>query len=92
MVCQALDLFGQAVRVEAFEKLDNAPMQHPPSLLKQTFVGHLLGEGVLEGVCGGWERPCLIEELGGLEVAEVCGVLPQRGLSRPGGAAGHPSR
>ena len=71
MVCQALDLFGQAVRVEAFEKLDNAPMQHTPSLQKQTFVGHLLGEGVLEGVCGGWERPRLIEELGGLEVAEV---------------------
>ena len=45
-------------------------MQPTPSLQKQTLVGHLLGEGVLEGVCGGWERPRL-EELGGLEVAEV---------------------
>ena len=30
-----------------------------------------MGESVFEGICGGREPPRLIEELGGLEVAEV---------------------
>ena len=50
MVRQAFDLLGHPVPDERFEGLDDAGMQHPPPLLEQAAVGHLMGQGVLEGV------------------------------------------
>src|SRR5262245_65204560 len=50
MVCQVLDLLGQAVGTEMFESLHNAGMQRPPALVENAAVGHLVGEGVLEGI------------------------------------------
>jgi hypothetical protein len=46
-------------------------MQCPPSLLEQRLVGHLLGEGMLEGVLVLREEACLVEELGGLQMCET---------------------
>ena len=71
MVRQAVHLFGQAVRGELLEGLDNAGMQHPPSLLEQTAVGHLVGQGVLEGEFALGEQPRLVEELGRLQVGQA---------------------
>ena len=71
MVRQPFDLLGQAVRVEPFEGLDNAPMQRPPPLLEQTAVGHLVGQGVFEGEFALGEQPRLIEELGRLQVGQA---------------------
>ena len=47
---QAFDLLGHPVPGERLEGLDNAGMQHPTPLLQETAVGHLVREGVLEGV------------------------------------------
>jgi hypothetical protein len=46
-------------------------MQRPPPLLEQTAVGHLVGQGMLEGVFALWKEARLVEELGGLEVCEA---------------------
>src|SRR5262249_10749115 len=60
---QAFDLLSHAVPSERFESLDDLGMEHPPSLLEQTAVGDLVGEGVLKGVLTLGEEPCLVEEL-----------------------------
>jgi hypothetical protein len=53
----------------------------PPSLLEQRSVGHLLGEGVLEGVLVLGEEARLVEELGRLEMRDT---TMQRVLGRLG--------
>ena len=71
MVRQALDLFGQPVSGKRFEGLDDPGMEYPPSLLEQTPVGHLVGQGVLEGVGEFWEEARLVQELSCLEVCQT---------------------
>ncbi len=56
---------------ERLEGLDDAGMQHPPPLLQQTAVGHLVGQGMLEGVDLVGEEARLIEELRRLEVRQA---------------------
>src|SRR5262245_65513521 len=51
MVCQLFYVLGQPVSIEPFDGLDNARMQDSPPLLQETSVGHLVRQGVLEGVC-----------------------------------------
>ena len=46
-------------------------MQHPPPLLQETAVGHLVRQGVLEGVLALGEEARLVEELGRLEVRQA---------------------
>jgi hypothetical protein len=64
MVCQALHLFNEALRVLAFEHFHNAGMQHTPSLVEQTPIGDFVRESVLEGIDKLWKQSCLIEEVG----------------------------
>ena len=45
-------------------------MERAPPLQQETAVGHLVGEGVLEGVRELGEEARLVEELGRLEVRE----------------------
>src|SRR5215831_7926798 len=71
MVRQTLDLLCQPVPREPFQGLDNTGMQRAPPLLQQATVGHLVRQGVLEGVFWLREEARLIEELRGLEVGEV---------------------
>ena len=71
MVGQAFDLLGHPVPGERFEGLDNAGMQHAPPLLQQAAVGHLVGQGMLEGVFALREEACLVEELGRLQVCQA---------------------
>jgi hypothetical protein len=71
MMGQALDLLGNPVPSERLQGLDNAGMQGAPPLLEQRLVGHLLSEGVLEGVLVLGEEAGLIEELGGLQMGEA---------------------
>src|SRR5262245_39401941 len=77
MVRQAFDLLRHPVPCERLQGLDNAGMQHPPALLEQTAISHLVCEGVLEGVLGLWEEARLVQEFGGLE---VCQATMQRRL------------
>ena len=71
MVRQAFDLLGHPVPSERLQGLDDAGMQRPPPLLEQAAVGHLVGQGVLEGVLALGEEARLVEELGRLEVREA---------------------
>ena len=77
---QAFDLLGHPVRGERLEGLDDAGVQRPPPLLQETAVGHLVGQGMLEGVLALGEQARLVEELGRLEVrqAAVQRLLGQR--------------
>jgi hypothetical protein len=70
MVCQAFDLLRDLLPDERFEGLDDAGVDHPPPLLEQTAVGHLVREGVFEGVLVVGKEPCLVQELGRLQVHE----------------------
>ena len=66
MVGQPLDLFGQTVGREPFDDLNNACVQRPSPPQQEAPVGHLVGEGVFEGVCRLGEQARLVEELGSL--------------------------
>jgi hypothetical protein len=50
-------------------------VQHSPPFLRQIAVGHLVGEGVLEGVCELREEPGLVQELCGLQVGQAMAEL-----------------
>jgi hypothetical protein len=71
MVRQAFDLFGQAIPGERLEGLDDAGMQHAPSLLQEAAIGHLVSQGVLEGEFALGEKPRLIEKLSGLQMGQA---------------------
>ena len=71
MVRQAFDLLGHPVPGERLQGLDDAGMQRAPPLLQEAAIGHLVGEGVLEGVLALGEEPRLIEKLGGLQVGQA---------------------
>ena len=68
---QAFHLLGQPLRGERLQGLDNTGVQHPPPLLEETAIGHLVRQGVLEGVLALGEEPRLVEELGRLEVRQT---------------------
>ena len=71
MVGQPFDLLGHPVPSERLEGLDDAGMQRSPPLLQQAAVGHLVRQGMLEGVFQLGEEARLVQELRGLEVGEV---------------------
>ena len=54
---------GQLVASEGFQGHDNPGMEGAPPLLEQCLVGHLLGEGVFEGVLDLGEQTHLVKEL-----------------------------
>ena len=66
MVGQPLDLLRQPLPCKDLNGLRNAGMEHAPPLQQETAIGHLVGEGMLEGVFTLGEQAGLIEKLGGL--------------------------
>ena len=54
MVGSPFDLLGDPVSGECFEGLDDACMQGPPSVLWETPVGHVVGEGMLDLLPENW--------------------------------------
>jgi hypothetical protein len=71
MVRQAFDLLGHPVGRERLESPDNTRMQHPPRLQQEAAVGHLVGQGMLEGVFRLGEQARLIQELCRLQVRQA---------------------
>ena len=71
MVRQAFDLLGHPLGRERLEGLDNARVQHPPPLQQQAAVGHLVRQGVLEGVFRLGEQAGLVQELRRLQVRQA---------------------
>ena len=71
MVRQAFDLLGHPLGRERLKGLDNARVQHPPPLQQETAVGHLVRQGMLEGVFRLGEQAGLIQELRRLQVRQA---------------------
>ncbi len=46
-------------------------MEHPPPLLEQTAVSHLVRQGMLEGIAALREQPRLVEKFGGLQMGQA---------------------
>jgi hypothetical protein len=98
MVRQAFDLLDHPVRRQRLQGLDNTGMQHPPPLLEQAAVGHLMRQGMLERVRALREEARLVEKLGGLQVGKtalecILGRLGNRLQQRQGHlGANHGSR
>jgi hypothetical protein len=68
---EALGKLPQAVGIEYLQGLHDLVMQGAPVLLEQAPVGHLTGEGVLEGVDLVREELRLTEELLALKVHQA---------------------
>src|SRR5215475_14211588 len=75
MMGQPCHLLGQPVGIEPFAGCDDAGVQGMAPLQQETTVGHLVGEGVLEGVVELGEEAGFVEELSGLQVAETAAQL-----------------
>jgi hypothetical protein len=71
VVGQSVHLLGQPVGIQLLHGHHNAGVQHPSPLLQQAAVGHLVGEGMLEGVLPLGEQARLVEELGPLELGQT---------------------
>ena len=71
MVRQAFNLFGHPLGSERLQGLHNLGMQRPPPLLQEATVGHLVGQGMLEGVLTFRKEPRLVEKLSRLEMREA---------------------
>ena len=71
MVRQAFDLLGHPLGRERLEGLDQARVQPPPPLQQEAAVGHLVRQGMLEGVFRLGEQAGLIQELRRLQVRQA---------------------
>jgi hypothetical protein len=71
VVGQPVDLLGHPLPGERLHGLDNQGMQRPPSLQQETPIGHLMRQGVLEGVFQLGEEARLVEELRGLQAGQA---------------------
>src|SRR5262245_26167135 len=64
MVRQPVDLLSYVASSKRFESLHDAGVEHTSPLLEQPPIGHLVRQGVLEGVGMVWEEARLVEKLG----------------------------
>jgi hypothetical protein len=71
MLGQPFHLFDQPIGIESFDGLHNSSMESTSPPLQETSIGHLMGQSMLEGVFLLGKEPCLVEELGRLEVRET---------------------
>ena len=68
---QLFHLLGHPLPGERLQGLDDAGMQHSTPLQQETAIGHVVGEGMLEGEGVLGERPRLIEKLGRLQAGQA---------------------
>ena len=85
-IMAALDLLGQALGRECLQRLNNPAVKDTAPLLEEAAVGHLVREGVLEGVFDLGEEACFVEELGGLQAAEPAAQLALEARAQKGDA------
>ena len=71
MLGQLVRVIAQAVGVEMLDRHHDLGVEIAPPVVKQTRVGHVVGQSVLECVLKVREKPCLVEELGSLEMGQA---------------------
>ena len=78
VMCQPFHLVGHTVLIEPFDGGDDVAVERALSLLEQAPVGHLVRQGVREGVRLFGKQLRLIQELGRLEVWQDRAAAPLR--------------
>ena len=71
MLGQTFDLLGYPVRRGRLEGLHNLRVQDTPLFLQEAAVGHLVGQGMLEGVFTLGEQTRLVQKLSCLELRQA---------------------
>ena len=71
MVGQLLGVLGEPVGIRRLDGFDDPGVQGATAVLKQAAVGHVVGEGVLEGQFRIREEARLVYKLRGLEPSEA---------------------
>ena len=71
MVGEAIDLLGQPVGVELFDRLHDPSVEGPPSVLEDTRVADLVAQGMLERVLRLGDESRLVQELASLKPHEA---------------------
>jgi len=67
MVGKSLDVFIKPVHIQLLHRLNNAGVEHTPTIEKEARVGDLMSQRVLERVLALGEEPSLVQELRGLQ-------------------------
>src|SRR5262245_13780205 len=71
MVGHLLDVLGQPVGMKPFERHRDARMERAALRLKKVAVGHVMGQGVPEGVLGVRKQAGLVEESSSLQMRDA---------------------
>ena len=71
MVGQPFHLVGEPVGIALFDSRDDTAMQQALPLAQQPPIGHLVRQGVLEGIVALGKQAGFVEELGGLQVRQA---------------------
>ena len=82
VVGQPFDVLGQPVGIEPLDGLHDLAMEGAPPVLEQTAIGHVVGQGMLEGVLKVREDAGLVQELRALQP-------PDRGVQLVRGGLGN---
>jgi hypothetical protein len=70
VVGKQLHVLGEPVSEARFDGPRDLGVERPPPLHKQTAVGDLVGQGMLEGILGFVEEASLVQEFGRSETGE----------------------
>ena len=71
MIGQTFDLLGHPISGKRLKGCNDTGMQHPPLLQQEAAIGHLVRQGVLEGVFRLGKQAGLVQELRRLEVCQA---------------------
>jgi hypothetical protein len=71
VVGEPFDVFGQPVRIERLDGLQDTGVKGATPRLEEAAVRYFMGKGVLEAVCQLGKEACLVEELGSLQMGEA---------------------
>src|SRR5215470_6839970 len=73
-----LGVLRQTSGVKPLDGRYHGRMESAAPIMEQALVGHVVGEGMLEGVFEVWEEPCLQQQLGPLQASQARAELAFR--------------
>src|SRR5581483_7379194 len=71
VMCELFDVLGQTVWRKPLDRIDDTAVQSATATAEQAAVGHVMGDGVLEGVLEIREQLRLVQELSSLEPTDL---------------------
>ena len=82
MLRQPFHLVVPPLARQCLQRRNDTGMQRAPPLVEQTPIGHLMREGVLEGIGALGKQAGLVEELGRLELRQAASTALRRKYRR----------